>query len=119
LIIDYMLVPNDPRKLKSAGAEGRVQSRGRDAGFPAAPPGVCGTTATGLLPQVMTPKRTVAAWRTRSSALATPARHCVRCAFCPNRFPLANPLPKFRASDPRRSSASDRAGESTKSQIKI
>ena len=48
---------------------------------------------TGLLPQVMTPKRTVAAWRTRSSALATPARHCVRCVFYPNRFPLANPLP--------------------------
>ena len=54
---------------------------------------------TGLLPQVMTPKRTVATWRTRSSALATPARRWVRCVFYPNRFPLANPLPSTASAD--------------------
>jgi len=70
-------------------------------GFPCTPRTDLGVRhyRTGLLPQVIAPKRTVAAWRTRSSALATPARHWVRCVFYPNRFPLANPLPSTASAD--------------------
>jgi hypothetical protein len=68
-------------------------NRGRDTRcrVPPAQTRTCGTTASGSYLGFW--RRSAAASRTRPSALVTLSRLCVRCVFCPARFPLVTPLP--------------------------